>query len=361
MERRASLSEDLELNWRDGAILMFTIEAGKVRDVDYIKKFVDTGKMTKKTLHKHRKRLIEHGLLEKNYDREIDSVVYSVPKRYRYLAREKELRKSIDEGKPFSIKLRKRGLGEAIIQPSTEIAPAEYPPDKKLLELAAWIKREPSGWAENDDVKNARLSLERHPYLIPEIGIPHEDPDSYVFIWSDEAMRELRLQVSLSSRFFDLRLVYDALRAGLKRGVSSVGPVFVGAYCMPVVSCVGRPTKYTVVEEAQSVCVAVRRETDTFIRVVHVETRKGRLNEAWVSGLAKQLKAKKKRMIEYDSLKENVKRELLLNLRSVFEQHRLLISGRYATLIKDLQEYSYRKPSSGYVFALAIAVDLCLS
>ncbi len=42
MERRASLSEDLELNWRDGAILMFTIEAGKVRDVDYMKKFVDT-------------------------------------------------------------------------------------------------------------------------------------------------------------------------------------------------------------------------------------------------------------------------------------------------------------------------------
>jgi len=38
-----------------------------------------------------------------------------------------------------------------------------------------------------------------------------------------------------------------------------------------------------------------------------------------------------------------------------------LIPNRYAILIEDLLEYGYRKPSSGYVFALAIAINLCLS
>lgn len=366
------MSEDFELDWRAGAILIFTIERGKVRDTDYMKKFVDKGKMTKKTLHKHRKHLIEHGLLEKDYDREVDSIIYSVPKLYRYLAQEKELRRSIDEGKPFSIKLQKGGLGEAIVRPLAEMVFTEYPPKKELLELAAWIKRAPSGWAEDGDVKNAKLCLEHCRYLIPEIRIPHEDPDRYVFIWPDEAMRELKLQEPSSSRFFDLKLVYDAMMADLNREVLGVGPVFVGAYCTPVVvgyvgiyggrmqplRYVGRPSGYRLIEEPQSVCVAVRKETDKSIRVVYVETRKGKLDKAWVSGLAKQLKAKKNRMIGYDSLKEDTKRNLLLNLRSVFEQHRLLISGRYATLIEDLREFSYRKPSSGYVLALAIAVDL---
>ena len=93
------------------------------------------------------------------------------------------------------------------------------------------------------------------------------------------------------------------------------------------------------------------------IRVVHVETREGKLDKAWFSGLAKQFRAKKARMIGYDSLKDDVKRRLLLNLRSVLEQRRLLISSRYVGLIDDLCEYSYRQPSNGYVLALAIAVD----
>jgi hypothetical protein len=367
------LSEDFELDWRAGAILIFTIEAGKVRDIEYMKKFVDTGKMTKKTLLKHRKHLIEHGLLEKDYDREVDSIIYSVPKQYRHLAQEEELRRSIDEGKPFSVKLQKGGLGEALIRPLAEMALTEYPPKRELVELAAWIKREPSGWAEDDDVKNAKLCLEHCLYFVPEIKIPYEDPDSYVFVWSDEAVRELGLQEPLSSRFFDLKDIYDAMMADLNREVLGGGPVFVGAYCTPVVigrvgvygghmrplRYVGRPSEYRLIEQPQSVCVAVRREADTNIRVVHVEPREGKLNKAWVSGLAKQLKAKKDRMLGYDSLKEDAKRRLLLNLRSVFEQRGLSISSRYASLIEDLWEYSYRKPSSGYVLALAIAVDLC--
>jgi len=121
-----------------------------------------------------------------------------------------------------------------------------------------------------------------------------------------------------------------------------------------------RASEYRLIEELQSVCVAVRRETDTSIRVVHVETREGKMDKAWVRGLAEQLKAKKNRMVGYDSLREDARRSLLLKLRSVFKQNKLLISGRYTALIKDLREFSYRKPSSGYVLALAIAVNLCL-
>ena len=368
------MSEDLELDWRAGVILLFTIEEGKVRDINYMKKFVDTKKMTKKTLHKHRKTLIEHGLLEKDYDREVDSIIYSVPKQYAYLAQEEELKRSIEEGKTFSIKLQRRILADALLVSPAQIALEEFPPKRELLELAAWIRREPSGWAENDNVKNAKLCLEHCQYLVPEIGKPHEDPDSYVFVWPDEAREELNLKETLSSRFFDLKLIYDAVTADLGKEIFSFGPVFVGAYCSPVVvgyvgyythmqplHRVGQPNVYDVIEEPHSVCVAVRKETDTFIRVVHVESRKGKLDKAWVKGLSKQLKAKKNRMIGYDSLKEDAKRNLLLNLRSVIEQHKLLISSKYASLIEDLWEYSYRKPSSGYVLALAIAVDLCLN
>ncbi len=84
------------------------------------------------------------------------------------------------------------------------------------------------------------------------------------------------------------------MAADLEREVSSVGLVFVGAYCTPVVSHVRRPTEYTVIEWSQSVCIAVRKEKNASIHVVHVEARKGKLNKAWVSGLAQQLKAKKK-------------------------------------------------------------------
>ncbi len=123
---------------------------------------------------------------------------------------------------------------------------------------------------------------------------------------------------------------------------------------------VGSPSECRVIEKPQSVCVAVHKETDKDIRVVYFEPRKEKLNRAWVEGLVKQLKAKKAGMAGHDSLTEDVGRELMLNLRAVFQQHKLFIPNRYASLIQDLREYSYRKPSNRYVLALAIAVDYCL-
>ena len=248
----------------------------------------------------------------------------------------------------------------------------EYPPNRMLLELAAWIRHKPAKWDVNDDnVKKAKLCLEHCQYLVPKIGETHEDPDSYALMWSDEALRELHLDESTFSRFFTLKSIYDSMTDDLSQKTSNGEAVFLGAYYSPVVvdyvgyytrmqplRLVGRPNVYDVIEEPQNVCVAVRKETNTSLHVVYIETRKGDLDKAWVSGLTKQLKTKKTRMISYDSLKEDDKRDLLLNLRGVIEQHRLLISSRYTTLFDDLTEFSYKKPSSGYVYALALAVDL---
>ena len=249
----------------------------------------------------------------------------------------------------------------------------EYPPNKALLEIAAWIKSNPTGWATDDDnVKRARLCLKHCRYLVPDVSKPLEDPDSYVFKWSNEAREALNLKAPVSSRFFDLKPVYDAVSADLSKESLSARLVFVGVYCTPVVvgyvgiygglmqplRYVGHPSEYRPIEEPHSVCVAVCKEPDANIRVVHVETLEGKLDKAWVSGVAEQLNAKKFQMVGYDSLKEDARRKLLLNLRDVLEQRRLAISSRYDYLIEDLWEYSYRKPSSGYVLALAIAVNL---
>jgi len=48
-------------------------------------------------------------------------------------------------------------------------------------------------------------------------------------------------------------------------------------------------------------------------------------------------------------------------LRTVFEEHRLFIPGRYVALVDDLNEFSFKNGSGVYVLALAIAVDLCLN
>lgn len=240
--------------------------------------------------------------------------------------------------------------------------------------MAAWIKRESTGWDEGDnDVKRAKLCLEHCSALIPDIGRPLEDPDSYVFVWSDKARRELNLREQTVSRFFDWKHIYDSVTGDGGKETFSGEPVFVGTYCSPVVvgyfgvyggrmqplRYVGQPSEYRVIEEPFSVCVAVRKETGSSLRVVHVETRKGKLDKAWVSGLAKQLKAKKKRMVKHDFLNEDARRSLLLKLRGVFAEHRLRIPRRYAGLIDDLWKYGYRRPSSGYVLALAIAINLC--
>jgi hypothetical protein len=173
---------------------------------------------------------------------------------------------------------------------------------------------------------------------------------SYAFIWPAEALDMLKLEGAVSSRFFDLDSVYDAVTGDLSMNTQNSELVYLGAYSTPVVDYV---------EGSQSVCVAVCKEVDA-LKIMHVETCEDKLDKAWVLGLVKHLKAKKTRAITSDSLNEDDKRDLLLKLRGVIEQHRLLISSRYTTLFDDLTEFSYKKPSSGYVYALALAVDLAL-
>lgn len=256
----------------------------------------------------------------------------------------------------------------------------EVEPTRRLLELAAWIKREPNGWVESDDVQKARMLLTH--YLIPEIKAPLEDPDAYAFQWSDEKLERLDLEELrrlgfcnfASSRFFDLRSVVDAVATGSDEKVLADEPVFVGVCSAPMVvdyvgvygagmqplRYVGHPIGYAPVEELGSVCVAVRGGSAERIRVVGVETRSGKPEKSWVKGLAKQLGAKKSRVVEFESLREDVKRELLLKLRHVLNQRGLVIPNRYASLVGELWDYSYKSPSISYVLALATAVDLCL-
>lgn len=251
---------------------------------------------------------------------------------------------------------------------------SEFP--RGIWELAAWIKREPTNWAEGDsDIKKAKLGLEDSPYLVPEIREPHEDPDSYVFVWPPEAVKELSLQGRISSRFFGLKQVYNAVIADIGEEILEMAPVFVGACCTPVIvdlddiyghdmqplRYVGRPIGYQPIKDSRSTCVAVCKEAEGSIRVVHVEIRWGKLDKAWISGIARQLKAKKAHGIDWDSLKDDECRRMLLNLRALLEKGKLVFSSKHVNLLDDLREYSYGKYSEGYVLALAIAVDLCFS
>lgn len=251
----------------------------------------------------------------------------------------------------------------------------EYPPNRRLLELAAWVKHELKGWDENDEaVKKARIALGQWPHLVPGIVGPYEDPDCYAFSWSSEVAKMVDLSGNMLSRFFSLKRVFDAQRVGENSKRSGVGPVFLGAYYSPVI--VGykgfqRPVEafayadrvggQLILQRSNSVGVAVCGEADGRCRVMHVESREGKFEKAWVSGLAEQLGAKKARTVNHDSLKENERRRLMLNLRAVLERRKLAISGRYVSLLEDLWEYGYRNASSGYALALAIATEMCLN
>ncbi len=99
-----------------------------------------------------------------------------------------------------------------------------------------------------------------------------------------------------------MKSVVDAIAADSDEKVSADGPVFVGACNATMVvdyvgvyssrmhplRYVGRPIEYEPVEELGSVSVAVRGESAGRIRVVGVETRLGKLEKAWVKGLARQ-------------------------------------------------------------------------
>jgi hypothetical protein len=241
---------------------------------------------------------------------------------------------------------------------------------RRLLEVAALLKVEPDGWPPIEAVRKARILGKNFRYIVPSIEPSCEDPDRYVFVWSDDAVNKLRLDGCVSSRFFSLRSVYDSVKIDSSKVVQNDCQVFLGAYGTPEVvgyvdfytamrplRYVGQPYEPDPSEMPQSFSVAVCKEGDV-LRVIHVETREGTLDKAWVSGLAKQLKTKKTRAVDHASLKEADKRSALLNLRDVLGQHALSIPSRYVRLVVELLDFSYGQPSSGYVLALALAVEV---
>jgi hypothetical protein len=119
-----------------------------------------------------------------------------------------------------------------------------------------------------------------------------------------------------------------------------------------------RPMELKICEEPFSVCIAISKESIGGLRVVHVEARVGKMDKAWVKGISKQLGARSQIMSSYGLLRENNKRNVMLKLRSTLERHTLKVPNRYATLADELLDHSYKNPSSGYVYALALAIDI---
>ncbi|MEM1990444.1 MAG: hypothetical protein QW782_07420, partial [Candidatus Bathyarchaeia archaeon] len=242
----------------------------------------------------------------------------------------------------------------------------DFPVSRRLLELAAWIKFQPRGWVESDDVKKAKQLL-KHDF-IPRVEVSREDPDKYAFAWpSPEVGTE---HGALVSRFFSLKSIYQVIESG---GIEPpVGDVFVAACFSPLTIEYGTfylewewrwPSLGNLGEPRDtwgphSVAVAVCKGADEIIHVVHVERREEenrvKIDEAWVKGIAQQLKAKKFRA--YNRLDEDFKRKIMLNLREVIEQRKISIPKRYSKLIEELMDYSYNKPSNAYVPALAAAL-----
>jgi hypothetical protein len=220
-----------------------------------------------------------------------------------------------------------------------------YPPNRSLAELAAWIRHHPEGWnIDNNNVKNAKLCLEHINYFIPAIEEASEDPDLYAFVWPDESLRKIDLGSFSFSRFFDYKGVYDAVQVGMKINSMSNGAVFLGAFC----SKKG--------DDPMSVIVAVRKE-GSHIDVMQVERRLGELDKAWVKGVSNHLQAKNEFVLSEEKLKDSVKREVLLTLRDTFDKNVLSIPNKYTQLVEELFDFSYGGPTSGYVLALALAVQ----
>jgi hypothetical protein len=245
----------------------------------------------------------------------------------------------------------------------------EIVPSRKLLEIAAWLRREPDNWPSFKIVRKAMLVEQVYGRLVPSIEPPGEDPDRYTFVWSDEAVQYLKLEKAESPRFFELKSVLEIVRPSSSPHIKHDGVVFLGACSMPVVTGyvgyytgmqslrhVGQPNVIEPIEEPKSFSVAVCEKPED-LTVVHVETQKGKLDNEWISGIAKHLKAKRTLAVDYKCLRENYRRDLLMNLRDVVDQRRLRISNRHTTLIDDFLEYSYKKTSNGSLLALALAVE----
>ena len=235
------------------------------------------------------------------------------------------------------------------------------------------MKREPDDWPQFEAVRKARIALEDSFYLIPTIEASCEDPDQYSFVWTDEPCYGQRFGEFVQSRFFKLKDVYRAMVEDSTAYLSgSDETVFVGAFGSNVVAeqvvfyrdmntqigVAHKPMELKIEEEPFSVCIAVSKEVDGGLRVVYVEGKSGKIDKAWVKGISKQLGSRSQVISSYRDLKEDTKRDVLLKLRNALEKHTLKVPNRYGKLIEELLDHSYKNPSSGYVYALALAVDL---
>lgn len=137
------------------------------------------------------------------------------------------------------------------------------------------------------------------PALFPIIEASCEDPDRYAFVWSDEACYGQRFGEFVQSRFFRLKDVYRAIVEDSETDSPvGCGGVFVGAYRSDVVAeqvavygnmetqiqTLHKPMELRIAEELFSVCVAVCKEANGALRVVHVEGRNGKLTRPGLRG-----------------------------------------------------------------------------
>lgn len=267
--------------------------------------------------------------------------------------------------------LRRNDTSHALCRPLNDFE--DVVPSRRLLEIAAWLKREPDGWHDFEAIRKARVLEKACWYLVPSIEPSREDPDCFAFAWSDAPCSGQRRGEFVQSRFFRLKDIYSAvIQTDEAKSLVGCRNVFVGAYGSDVVAeqaiafgnmwtqiqvkCM--PMELVVDDESFSVCVAVCKEANGVLHVLHVEGREGELDKAWVKGVSKQLNAKTQLILNFDTLKEDVKRDVLIRLRDVLEKHGLVIPKRYVKLVEELLDFSYGQPSSGYVLALALAVEI---
>ena len=307
------------------------------------KAIVEKVGVSERVYYMHIKKLLEMGEIEEIFEEEKKGG--RKVKKYRLRKKER-------------IKSEAKGKGIVVPFPEPTIP-------RRLLELTAWIKFDPEGWPESDDVKEAKKLLGH--YFTPRVEIPCEDPDKYAIVWP-------QLGDFISTRFFSLKSIYQAVEK--YRIEQPTGDIFAAAFFSPqtveyaTFYSVGewRPSRISefseprVIEKPHSVAVAVCKDANRIVHVVYVEKCEEpievrHIDNVWAKGVFRQLGAKKFRA--YDRLDEDFRRKIMLNLREHFEQRKLSIPKRYTKLIEELMDYSYNKPSNAYVPALAAAVDLC--
>jgi len=210
---------------------------------------------------------------------------------------------------------------------------------KVALELAAWIRYDPEDWRRDDvDVKRGEQCLTDYEMLVPEIRTTPLDPNRYIFEWSDYAKERLKIDHS-TPRFFNLKTIYEAKWAAEAESAAD-GPVFMGV----------NEFEEERFKRWQS-CVVVRRTSGHEFHVVHVEKN---LADDWTSAIREEFDAE--RLDINASTGGALKRDMLLHLRKILEEHKLLIPGRYDPLIEDLLQFGYGESRGEYVLALTASV-----